>query len=344
MTDVSRPLLIDAARLARMAYVAPEKVQSLYKSVQENDIPPDADVETAEVLKRVSEEPTFLNDPYSDAQGYGVRYSGIDGPVTMLVYRGTSNLSDIIADGDVQLVPLKTYLATSPKGVLVHAGFSGQFSGLELQSNDFLSKIYSGLGTILPITDTDPESGPSFDISGGDDVPVSSPAEDESTTLESPLGSFSQGPPLIVLGHSLGSAVSAIGAMVFSLRYGPGVSYIGFGTPRVGNTEWADLFAEQIVSATRVKQGRDPIDSILAPVIYRHVGSKIHVGAADPFPDLCLLTDICDHDMTQYIDQLKKENTSEQPLKWVPYVTGFLINKPVAIYNFVRSFAFYTPF
>lgn len=92
-----------------------------------------------------------------------------------------------------------------------------------------------------------------------------------------------------------------------------------------------------------MKHGRDPIESCITPIIYRHIGSKIHVGAADPFPDLCLLFDICDHDLDQYITHLKQDDTSEKPLSWIPYVVGFAVNTPVAVYNYLRTLAFYSP-
>ncbi|KAL3130739.1 hypothetical protein ABBQ38_000085 [Trebouxia sp. C0009 RCD-2024] len=58
--------------------------------------------------------------------------------------------------------------------------------------------------------------------------------------------SFMGGPPLLVVGHSLGSGVAAIGALVFALKYGQGVSDIGFGTPRVGNTAWVNVFNSSV--------------------------------------------------------------------------------------------------
>lgn len=367
MTQVSKSLLIDAARLARMAYVSPEKVLALYEAVHSGSVSSQDDIETVEVLKKVTSPPTFFNDVYSDAQGYGIHYRSPEGPICMLVYRGTSNLADCVADGDVQLVPLKTYLTTAPKGVLVHAGFSGQFSTLELQSNEFLQKTYdisddndsNDIDRVAPLSDIPAP------LADGDNAPVSEQltedsnpdeirqisqdllkplAETESNESgENKLGKFLNGPPLLVIGHSLGSAVGAIGAMVFSLKYGDGVSYIGFGTPRVGNGAWATLFNDTIDTSIRVKHGRDPVDACIPPVIYQHIGSKIHVGSPDPFPDICFLNDICDHDMDQYVIHLKQDDTSEKPLKWLPYIIGFLVNTPVAFYDYVRSLAFYSP-
>lgn len=363
-----RTLLLDAARLARMAYATPDKVNALYAAVKQGNVSAQDDVESAEVLKRVTAQPTYFTDEYTDSQGYGVQYSGEDGPITMLVYRGTSDLADAVADGEIQLVRLKTYLATAPPGVLVHAGFSGQFSTLELQSSDFLSKIYHGIKTSSADfedgSESQPESSPAestagFNLFEDTTVPESAPISSSFfETVLTPLVSsntgasdaavngtpFLNGPPLLVIGHSLGSAVAAIGAFVFSLRFGEGVSYIGFGCPRVGNLAWTKAFNARIESSTRVKNGRDPIDSIIPPVVYQHLESKIHIGRADPFPDIAYLPDICDHDMADYISNLKHDDTSEKPLQWLPYVISFVVNTPVAAYNFIRSLSFYTPF
>lgn len=423
MTDIARSLIIDAARLARMAYASPDKVDKLYRAAHDGQVSVKDDVETVEVLKRVTSPPTYFADDNSDAQGYGIQYSGSDGPINMLVYRGTSNLADCLADGNVQLVPLVTQLAKAPKGVLVHNGFSGQFRALESESNEFLSKVYDLSGTVdkplLRATTGDedtpaPEQAPASAESVPDDVTSAAPepaqaadkdtpapeqAPDDNTSIPEPAKaagkdtapeqapdsilqpvslpslhdlpnvgklvaekfpavsstvanqideqsrkSFMGGPPILVVGHSLAAAVAAVGALVFALQYGQGVSYIGFGTPRVGNSAWKTLFNKTIENAIRLKHARDPIDSILAPIVYRHIGSKIHVGAADPFPDLCLLSDICDHDMDQYIVHLKQDDTSEKPLKWIPYIVGFVVNTPVSMYNFLRSTAFYSPF
>lgn len=167
------------------------------------------------------------------------------------------------------------------------------------------------------------------------------------TTRSAPVATAEDTAPLLICGHSLGSAGAAVAALAYALKYpGRRVSYIGFGTPRVGNAAWAKLFNSVVQQPTRVKNGADPVESCLPPVGYVHVGTPatyIHVGAPDPFPDVCLLLDITDHDMANYIKHLKQDDTSETPLAWVPYIVSFL-NLPVKVYYGIRNAALYKPF
>lgn len=309
-------LIIDVARLARMAYCDRGTVLALYDDVKSGREVASDDLETMEVLKRVTTPPVFLDDVTSDAQGYGVMLETTNGPVTVVVYRGTNDLADCVADATVRLVPMQTKAAKAPPGVLVHQGFLGQCLGLEEDTLDFLKAVYLF-----------------------DDANVNSPTE----PCQSVSG-FLDGPPLLICGHSLGSSVSAIAALSLRLRYGKGVQYIGFGTPRVGNQAWVDLFENNIQTRLRVKHSRDPIDAILAPIVYSHITPKMHIGRADPFPDIAFLFDICDHNMAAYIADLKVDMAAEAPLSWIQFVCSFAINTPVKLYTLVRTAAFYHPF
>ena len=151
--------------------------------------------------------------------------------------------------------------------------------------------------------------------------------------------SFMGGPPLVFCGHSMGAALSSIGALVYSLRFdSKGVSWSGFGCPRAGNKVWASLFNSRIVNGTRCKQGRDPVDSIIPPIIYRHVGNTyVHIGRSDPFEDISLMIDIADHDIVRYVANLQKDDKSEMTLDWLPYLLGIFVNTPVKFFNVIRS-------
>ena len=282
-------LLLDAARLCRMAYCDPDTVARLY-----DQHPKDGDPETLEVLKRVTQAPGFLNDPTSDAQGYAIHHQD----ALVLAFRGTSSMTDALTDMNARLVPLRLHVAASPAGVLVHAGFLNQFLQLRKQVLDFLE--------------------------GCKDDPK----------------------PILVCGHSLGSATAAICALVLALQMPSRISYVGYGTPRVGNKAWVDAFQGAIPEGCtlRVKAGRDPVDSCLPPPVYQHLPPKMHVGRADPYPDICLLPDLPDHDMAYYIECLKKDSTSERPTAWLPYFFGFAWELPYKLYKIVATSRFYSPF
>ena len=145
---------------------------------------------------------------------------------------------------------------------------------------------------------------------------------------------------VLCLGHSLAAAFVAISASVLAYR-GFHVSYMGYGQPRPGFTKWAKFFDSYVTWGEKIKHGLDPIDSIVPPVGYAHVGTPIHIGAADPYPDLCVLWDLPDHDISAYIACLKKDDTTpEKPTAWIPYLYSFVVNTPVKAYFAFRNFSF----
>ena len=56
--------------------------------------------------------------------------------------RGTSSLSDALADANIRLTHLKTKLVNAPKDVTVHSGFLGQYLALESQLDEYVRKTY----------------------------------------------------------------------------------------------------------------------------------------------------------------------------------------------------------
>ena len=343
-------LLVDAARLSRMAYSSPDKVYEMYRQVKAGKAI--SDTETAQVLQRVVEVPVHFNDPKTDAQGYGIKYDSPSGRMTILAYRGTSSLADAFADSEIRLVPLKTVKLARQKGCCVHGGFLSQFIALESQTDAFLHGIYENMQDSISVPKevvgpSDPPAigGNSFTDMVTDNIKNASKLfvgdasqiydEDKIIAYES----FLAGPPLLFVGHSLGSSDSCIGALVYSLRFNSnGVAWSGFGCPRTGNEGWANLFNSHIKIGVRVKNARDPIATVPPKILYREVGNEyIHVGKFDPMPDISFLTDISDHDIAKYVAHLQQDNTAENPLEMLTYLAGFVMNIPVKVWNFIRS-------
>ena len=71
-------------------------------------------------------------------------------------------------------------------------------------------------------------------------------------------GHLAGGGTLMCNGHSLGSSVAALVALYYGQLHPGKVSYVGFGTPRVGNGEFVKLFNSVVKSPVRVANGRDP--------------------------------------------------------------------------------------
>lgn len=347
-----RILLVDAARLSRMAYSSPDKIDRMYRQVKAGESI--MDTETARVLQRIVEPPVHFDDPRTDAQGYGVKYDSPGGRLTILAYRGTSSLSDAFADSEIRLVPLKTGKLPRQNGCCVHDGFLKQFIALEGQTDAFLHAVYENMNEKIAVpkkevessasptvsqksmTDvvTDTINGASKLITGNSEMTI----HDEDGLVV--YDSFLAGPPLLFVGHSLGSSDSCIGALVYSLRFNSkGVAWSGFGCPRVGNKGWKTLFNSHVKIGIRVKNARDPVATVPPKILYREVGNEyIHIGKFDPMPDISFLTDISDHDIAKYVAHLQQDNTAENPTEMLTYLAGFVMNISVKMLNFIRSF------
>lgn len=126
---------------------------------------------------------------------------------------------------------------------------------------------------------------------------------------------LSEGGLLLCTGHSLGSAISTIAALNYGNKYPGQVFYIGFGTPRCGNSGFASKFGQVVNMRYRIKNLRDPVDSIVPPLNYVHVGQEYHLGDPDPLPDIPILLDVADHYIQNYIKNLT------QPQKAQPTAT-----------------------
>ena len=119
-------------------------------------------------------------------------------------------------------------------------------------------------------------------------------------------GHLADGGTLLCTGHSLGSSVAALAALYYGQLHPGKVSYVGFGTPRVGNVDFVKLFNSVVESSARVTNGRDPIAKIPPPVCYRHICPETHVGRSDPYTAIPVLSDLPDHDLKNgYIHNLE---------------------------------------
>ena len=285
----STELILDGARMARMAYEDPIKMQKMWQEVVDGITCDDDD--TRAILTRLKQAPVYLENPDNDAQGYALVYETAVGPVAVLSFTGTCSFADAIVDSEIKLTPLKSATVIVPDGLLVHSGFLGQFLGLEVQCDAFLKQV--NLKDVL------------------------------------------------CLGHSLGSASSAIAASIYGEK-GFAVSHLAYGEPRPGTATWAKFFAHNVQWSVMVKACRDPIPAILPPVCkYTHVGTPLHVGCPDPTPLIPFLWFLPDHDIVNYIAHLKKNDVSpESPKAWIPYIVGLCTNTPVKMYYAIRNFSF----
>lgn len=123
---------------------------------------------------------------------------------------------------------------------------------------------------------------------------------------------------VLCTGHSLGSAAITLAAMNYASQYKGQVYYVGLGTPRVGNSAFAKAFDGCVKLKARLKNAADPVNSILPPVCgYTHVGYELHLGPADPFPQLPVILDIADHSVTEYQKNLQKPEVAKATIPGV---------------------------
>ena len=78
---------------------------------------------------------------------------------------------------------------------------------------------------------------------------------------------------IYVTGHSRGGALATQCAEYIAKNYGP-CSCVTFGSPRIGNRTYRDMYNKLPINHTTVRNGWDII-TYLPPVIYKHVGKVI---------------------------------------------------------------------
>lgn len=129
------------------------------------------------------------------------------------------------------------------------------------------------------------------------------------------------GRAIVFTGHSLGSGVAAILAVLFARRFpDASVAYVGFGTPKQGNARFAAVLESATTMAVCVKNLRDPVCALMpCEVAYvsdvngiKCIGIRRYVRAGpeacighDPFPNEPDMLFLKDHDIAMYIRHLQ---------------------------------------
>ena len=129
---------------------------------------------------------------------------------------------------------------------------------------------------------------------------------------------------ILCVGHSLGAALSSLATALYSKSCA--VHLRTFGSPRVGDSNFAASVTTHARSVIRCKAGSDVIPKVPLPIVYRHTGAETHVGLRDPHPDVPLMTDIKDHDLGKsYIPSLRDPKYIAPGI--LEYAVGFWANK-----------------
>lgn len=89
--------------------------------------------------------------------------------------------------------------------------------------------------------------------------------------------------PTLVLGHSMGGALAQLAALDLGIAYKlEDVKAYTFGSPRVGNSVFADFFNEHVTEAWRFTHGRDIVPSV-PPILlgFHHVSREVWLVDVD---------------------------------------------------------------
>ena len=121
-----------------------------------------------------------------------------------------------------------------------------------------------------------------------------------------------EGGNLLCTGHSLGCALATLAALNYASGFPNQVWFTGFGGPRTGNADFAKAFDQLVQLRLRIKNSADPVVSCVPPIGYCHVGTEVHLGPPDRYPDVPVLLDVGDHNIKKYNDGLEApDNTVE---------------------------------
>lgn len=111
---------------------------------------------------------------------------------------------------------------------------------------------------------------------------------------------------VVFVGHSLGSAVSALLSLAFALKYPDiPVYYIGLGSPRVGDANFCAAHRRHLQNSTLYVNGLDPVPKVPGG-LYRHICEPVLCGNKDLLPWFPNLFAMGDHDIRQYVNNIGK--------------------------------------
>lgn len=159
----------------------------------------------------------FLNSDVTGAQAY--TWPDTNG-YYFVVFRGSSDIKDFIADIDIRRVKFL--------GTKVHSGFYTQYASIAPE----LKKLVKRSNTHT----------------------------------------------IVCTGHSLGGALATLAAVDLSLD-GRKVICHTFGSPRVGNDKFAELFSKRVYTSMRVFNKRDPVTMVPLSFRFTHVDTGYSINS-----------------------------------------------------------------
>lgn len=233
---LDKHFLQDLSKLCEISYLNQQDVNYMYFDKRILNNKNNQNNQNKCVLQHCSVVPRLYSSD-KDCQMYVCYYNGN----LCIIFRGTESKRDILTDINISLIELKLPNNNSNKKSYVHCGFWNQFNSIK-NNLDNIIKEYNKLNqnniNTKMITNND---------------------KDVKKTV-------------IFTGHSLGGALSTIAVLYYKHLY-PDMEYkcVTFGSPRVGCSNFKQLFNQNIDCSYRFVNDNDPVPCIPTPWRFSHV-------------------------------------------------------------------------
>ena len=285
---LSRQFITDMCRLSSMAYRENSFISDLFDCLDYSR----PDINEVCVLDQCNSCPSLIQGDLSeetdiiqnDAQAYACCYKDS----LAIVFRGTESFRDVLTDLNVIRVRMDLPGHIGDSRPKVHWGFLRQFRSVEEQVKEHIKSYIEDCDKRARDKfqeEKEQQEVPSVKADPNDDgVGVGKLDNDESENnleietikLEKKnINKLPEGPPIkhvIFSGHSLGGALATLAAVQFAKQY-PDivVSCVTFGSPRVGNGTFAQMFNKCCAGSFRFVNEDDPVPMGPTPIRFTHV-------------------------------------------------------------------------
>ncbi|KAL3734115.1 hypothetical protein ACJRO7_023461 [Eucalyptus globulus] len=145
-----------------------------------------------------------------------------------------------------------------------------------------------------------------------------------------------------VSGHSLGGALATLHALElsFSRLAKHGAIYVtmyNFGSPRVGNRRFAELYNEKVKDSWRVVNHRDIIPSIPGLMGYCHVAQPIYLAAGDVKDALVNVQSLADGYQGDFVGEATPDVLISEFMKGEKELIEKILETEINIYRAIRD-------
>ncbi|KAK3417771.1 hypothetical protein EUGRSUZ_H03725 [Eucalyptus grandis] len=145
-----------------------------------------------------------------------------------------------------------------------------------------------------------------------------------------------------VTGHSLGGALATLHALELSssqlAKHGAiYVTMYNFGSPRVGNRRFAELYNEKVKDSWRVVNHRDIIPSIPGLMGYCHVAQPIYLAAGDVKDALVNVQSLADGYQGDFVGEATPDVLISEFMKGEKELIQKILETEINIYRAIRD-------